>query len=153
MIELLVAIVVASLVFAAMVPLFVSAAQTSVGDQMRNIALNTAQDHIEKIREMPFDQIVSGSNLDAELGTTWDSHGASSSKRFFIAHTAVPNGSSPTNYYTVTVTVRWNPPPSPVKEVVLRTIVVNQSAVAAEPRSPRPRSRASLRRWGRWAHP
>ena len=29
--------------------------------------------------------------------------------------------------------MRWNPPPSPVKEVVLRTIVVNQSAVAAEP--------------------
>ena len=138
MVELLVTIVLAAIIFAAMVPVFVGAQQQASGDKMRNIALNTAQDHIEKIRQMPFDQIVSGTNLDAELGTTWDSYGENSSKRFFITHTAVPNGSSPTNYYTVTVTVRWNPPPSPVKDVVLRTIVVNQSAVAVEPSASAP---------------
>jgi type II secretory pathway pseudopilin PulG len=138
MIELLVSVLLASIIFAAMVPMFVGAQQKAVGDQVRNTALNLAQDHIEKIRQMPFDQIVSGTNLDTKLGTTWDSYGEKSSKRYFIAHTAVPNGSSPTSYYTVTVTVRWNPPPSPVKEVVLKTIVVNQAAVALNPTAAAP---------------
>jgi type II secretory pathway pseudopilin PulG len=64
MIELLVSVLLASIIFAAMVPMFAGAQQRAVGDQVRNTALNLAQDHIEKIRQMPFDQIVSGTNLD-----------------------------------------------------------------------------------------
>src|SRR5450830_57830 len=54
MVELLVTVILAGIIFAAMVPVFVSAQQKASGDQMRNVALNAAQDHIEKIRQMPF---------------------------------------------------------------------------------------------------
>ena len=57
-VELLVTIVIAGIVFAAMVPVFVSAQKASSGDRSRNITTNVAQDRIEKIRLLAFDQIV-----------------------------------------------------------------------------------------------
>ena len=55
--ELLVTIVMAGIIFAAMVPLFLSAEVKSSSDQMRTVAMNLAQDRIEKIRQLPFDQL------------------------------------------------------------------------------------------------
>ena len=58
MVELVVTVILAGIVFASMVPLFISAEVKSSGDQMRNIALNLAQDRIEKVRQLDFDQIT-----------------------------------------------------------------------------------------------
>jgi len=44
MVELLVTIVLAGIVFAGMVPLFVNASKASSGDKTRNIAMNAARD-------------------------------------------------------------------------------------------------------------
>ena len=58
LVELLITIVLAGIVFAALVPVFVSAQKASSGDKARNVATNIAQDRIEKIRLLGFDQIV-----------------------------------------------------------------------------------------------
>ena len=50
LVELMITTVIAGIVFAGMVPMFVNAEQASSGDQMRNIATNVAQDRIEKLR-------------------------------------------------------------------------------------------------------
>ena len=47
-VELLVTIIIAAIAFAAMVPVFVGASQKASGDKARNIALNVAQDRLEK---------------------------------------------------------------------------------------------------------
>jgi len=133
----MVTVILAGIIFAAMVPVFVGAQQKSSGDQMRNIALNVAQDHVEKIRAMSFNSIVSGSHLDSVLGTSWTSVGASSSKVFHIQHTVVDGPGNPVTYYTVGVRVWWDPPPAPVKEVALKTIVIDR-AVAAVPAAQAP---------------
>ncbi len=50
LVELLVTIVLAGIIFAAMVPLFVTALKRTSGDNARNVAQNIAQDRIEQIR-------------------------------------------------------------------------------------------------------
>ena len=133
MVELLVTVILAGIIFAAMVPVFVSAQQKASGDQMRNVALNAAQDHIEKIRQMPFGSIVDSANLDTVLGTTWTAYGASSSKLFHVQHLVTAGPGNPVTYYTVSVRVWWDPPPAPVKEVLLKTIIVDRAVAAVSP--------------------
>jgi prepilin-type N-terminal cleavage/methylation domain-containing protein len=50
LIELLVTIVLAGIIFAAMVPFFANALKRTSGDAFRNTALNIAQDRIEQVR-------------------------------------------------------------------------------------------------------
>ncbi|NLT92961.1 MAG: type II secretion system protein, partial [Actinobacteria bacterium] len=50
MIELLVTIVIAGIVFAAMIPFFANALQRTSEDQLRVDATNIAQDRIEQVR-------------------------------------------------------------------------------------------------------
>jgi len=70
LVELMVTIVLAGIVFAAMVPVFVGAQQKASGDQMRNTALNLAQDRVEKIRQLPFDQACDASQIASQLGSS-----------------------------------------------------------------------------------
>ena len=58
MVELLVTIIIAGIAFAALVPLFVQAAGKNSADEMRNVALNIAQEKIELIRELDWTSIV-----------------------------------------------------------------------------------------------
>ncbi len=137
-VELLVTIIIAGIAFAAMVPLFVQAQKTMSGDQVRNAALQLAQDKMEKVRALDYDLITAdnlGSSTFAsgQFGTSvnWAT-GGGGSRTFTVAYTVAlrPQGATEgkESYKQVTVTVSWTAPPSPVKPVVLSTIVSKQYA-------------------------
>jgi type II secretory pathway pseudopilin PulG len=149
-IELLVTVVLAGIVFAAMVPVFVSAQKASAGDRARNIATNATQDRIEKIRLLAFDQIVdddthlrSSSFAGGQFGITYTPAG--STKQYSVAYSVenVPSTGA-VNYKRVSVTVSWTAPPAPVKPVTMTTIVMNPTAASASSTpSPSPSPSAS----------
>jgi prepilin-type N-terminal cleavage/methylation domain-containing protein len=150
LVELLVTIVLAGIVFAALVPVFVSAQKASSGDKARNVANNIAQDRIEKIRLLGFDQIVddashlqSSSFAGGQFGTSFTPAG--SSKSYSVAYSVdnVPSTGA-VNYKRVSVTVSWTAPPSPVRPVSMTTIVMNPAGTSASSSaSPSPSSSAS----------
>ncbi len=150
LVELLVTIVLAGIVFAALVPVFVSAQKASSGDRARNVANNIAQDRIEKIRLLAFDQIVndashlqSGTFAGGQFGSTFTPAG--SAKPYSVVYSVenVPSTGA-VNYKRVSVTVSWTAPPSPVRPVSLTTIVMNpQGTSASSSASPSPSPSAS----------
>ena len=76
MIELLVTVLLAGIIFAAMVPVFASALKKTSQDNFRVTATNIAQDRIEKIRTLDFidittDNLNDSSFADNEFGTTF----------------------------------------------------------------------------------
>jgi prepilin-type N-terminal cleavage/methylation domain-containing protein len=71
LIELLVTIVLAGIIFAAMVPFFANALSRTSEDELRVDATNIAQDRIEQIRLLGFDAITSG-NLNNPTGPFGD---------------------------------------------------------------------------------
>ena len=65
MIELLVTVVLAGIIFAAMVPVFAGALKKTSGDNLRVTATNIAQDRIEKVRQLAYADITAA-NLNSE---------------------------------------------------------------------------------------
>ena len=65
LVEVLITIIVAGLFFAAMVPVFVGATQQSSNDRARILATNTVQSAIERLRDMPYDQLWDTTWTDA----------------------------------------------------------------------------------------
>jgi prepilin-type N-terminal cleavage/methylation domain-containing protein len=136
-IELLVTIVIASIAFAAMVPLFVQAQQASSADKMRAVALNLAQDRIEKLRQVGF-ELITRANLasDAfyfgEFGSTWKEQTETGQRDFTVAYSVTDKQVSTTDtrvaYKVVTVTVDWVGPPNPHKTAVLTTMIYRQDS-------------------------
>ncbi len=136
-VELLVTIVIAGIAFAALVPLFIDVQKQDSGDNARNVALQVAQDKIEKIRQLDYDQITaanlsSASYAGGQFGSYWDSVRNSNTKRYAIQYTVspVPSRAAPgaEKYKKVEVQVTWVAPPSPVKAAVLQTLVYRQYA-------------------------
>jgi len=136
-VELLVTIIIAALAFAALVPLFVQAQSRNSADNARNIALQIAQDKVEKIRQLDYDQITQG-NLEStvtaggQFGTDWDFTRNGVTRHFTIQYTIVPvPANAPAGreqYKKVEVSVAWTAPPKPVKAAVLQTLVYRQFA-------------------------
>jgi prepilin-type N-terminal cleavage/methylation domain-containing protein len=127
LVELLITIVLAGIVFAAMAPLFIGAQEVSAMDQMRNIALNLAQDRVEKVRALDYDDLTvanlqSSSFAGGQFGTTWTAYNGSAARPFTIAYTVTDMGGETSSYKKVTVTVTWTAPPV-VKPVQLQTMV------------------------------
>ena len=56
--ELLVTIIIAGIAFAALVPVVVQALQTGQGDRARALALSVAQDRLEKVRELGYEELT-----------------------------------------------------------------------------------------------
>jgi prepilin-type N-terminal cleavage/methylation domain-containing protein len=148
LVELLVTIVLAGIVFAALVPVFVSAQKASSGDRSRNTATSVAQDRIEKIRLLAFDQIVNDSShlqsptfAGGQFGSTYTPAG--SSKPYSVSYSVenVPSTGA-VNYKRVSVTVSWTAPPAPVRPVTMTTLVMNPEATSASS-SPSPSPSAS----------
>lgn len=136
-VELLVTIVIAGIAFAAMVPLFVQAQQVSSGDKMRAVALNLAQDRVEKIRQLDFELITPGNLADnsfyfGEFGSSWKEQTEAGQKAFSVAYSVTDKSVSATDtriaYKVVTVTVDWVGPPKPHKTAVLTTMIYRQYA-------------------------
>jgi prepilin-type N-terminal cleavage/methylation domain-containing protein len=153
MIELLVTVVLAGIVFAAMVPMFVNANQKNVADTFRTVCNNLAQDKIEKVRQLPYDSIVALTNADGTpktttgasvanlnspnfadgaFGTTWAYNSGQASRTIYITYTVTPYPNTvvgiQSQYKIVTVTTTWTGTPKPIKSTTLQTIVYKQFA-------------------------
>ena len=136
-VELLVAITIAGIAFAAMVPMFVQAQSKNSADQVRNQALNVAQDRVERIRALDYAEITtanlqSGTFAAGQFGPTavLTSGGPSRTMNVTYDVTTFPSGATAltSQYKAVTVSVSWAPPPKPVKTVVVQTVVYRQYA-------------------------
>jgi prepilin-type N-terminal cleavage/methylation domain-containing protein len=156
LIELMITVIIAGVVFAGMVPMFVNAEQASSGNQMRNIATNVAQGQVEKLRALPWDQLVaaytssgvtapatasspsftttldSSSWAGSQFGDSYTAQSGNSSKVFTIAYTVQPGGGALTgataDTMNIGVTVTWTGKPTPIKPVTIMTIVSKQYA-------------------------
>jgi prepilin-type N-terminal cleavage/methylation domain-containing protein len=139
MIELLVTIVLAGIVFAAMVPVFASALKATTRDNFRATATNIAQDRIEKIRALNYADITDTNLNDPafakdpasavnEFGGTFTPTG--SSKSYTIdpyVVTDMPSGAPTPIYKKINVTVRWSP--AALDRLTMQTVVMNPFAV------------------------
>ena len=135
LVELLVTIVLAGIVFAAMIPMFISAQTKNFADTMRLTSLNVAQDKIEKVRQLSYDSITlanlqSSSFADGQFGTTATISTGQAHRTITVSYsvTSYPAGSSgiTSQYKIVSVTATWKAPPGPVKPASLQTIVYRQ---------------------------
>jgi fibronectin type 3 domain-containing protein len=138
MVELLVTIIIAGVVFAAMIPFLASAQSRNAADNMRNIALQVARDKIEKIRQLDYDSVDTTYLNDngpptlssGVFGTEWQAGTGGALKDFRITYnvTLYPLGSTAgqESYKTVSVSVVWEGAPFPHKAVVLQTTVSRQ---------------------------
>ena len=117
LVELLLTVVLAGIIFAAMVPVFASALKKTTGDNLRVTAVNIAQDRIEKIRQLPYADIVAVSASPNALPNLYNTAFPTTAPGIF-APTYTPVGSNKTYYvdYSVTtyptykdvqVSVRW----------------------------------------------
>jgi type II secretory pathway pseudopilin PulG len=109
MIELLVTIVIAGVVFAAMVPFFANALNRTSEDELRVDGTNIAQDRIEQIRLLDYTDITA-SNLNTASGLGDGRFGSSytmvgESRPYTITYTVTPASDPDATKKVVTVSV------------------------------------------------
>ena len=130
LVELMVTVVIAGIVFAAMVPVFANALQRTSDDGFRVTATNIAQDRIEKIRQLAtllhYGDITtanlnSSTFANGQFGTTFTP--STSTKQYNIAYTV----DTQSNYKNVSVTVTWQGS-APNYKTVMNTIVMDPNA-------------------------
>jgi prepilin-type N-terminal cleavage/methylation domain-containing protein len=133
-VELLVTMVIAGIAFAAMVPLFVDATKAVAGDKSRTVALNIAQDRIEKVRRLNFAQITNAAlnvtgNTSSPFTTVQPEVTEGGTKDFYVSCvvTDLPVSTTDTRVVSkkVAVTVTWDAP-DPGGSVSTTTIVYRQ---------------------------
>jgi type II secretory pathway pseudopilin PulG len=146
MAEMLVTVTLAAIFFSALVPVMVSALNAGSGDRMRVVAANAAQDRIERIRQLDWDQVtvanlndpdfypvtLSDGSVQGSFGPTWQEQTASGTRTLDVTYTVdeVPVSGTDARiaYKTVTITVTWGGEPKPEKPVVVSTMVYRQYA-------------------------
>lgn len=142
MVELLVTIIIAGIAFAVLVPVFVGAAQESAKDNARNVGANLAQDKLEKIRGLQYDQILadgthlnSGTFASGQFGTEYVYTTAGGSRTYWIDYGVSPFPATAVagkeDYKQVQVRVSWatsRAATTPANSVTLRTIIYKQYA-------------------------
>lgn len=138
MIELLVTVVLAGIIFAAMVPVFASALKQTSRDNLRVTATNLAQDRIEKIRSLRFVDITDAhlndpafardlSSPDSEFGSSFTPTGSTKTYTidpYYVED--VPSAADP-KYKKITVTVRWSAGANDY--TTMKTVIMNPDAV------------------------
>ena len=156
LVELLVTIVLAGIIFAAMVPVFASALRKTTGDNLRVTAVNIAQDRIEKIRQLPYPDITANAASPNALPNLYNPAFPTTAPGIF-ATTYKPVGSSKTyiidysvaafpTYKDITVSVHWQGS-APNYLTQMDTIVMDPSAMSVQSTSnpyPQPSSGYSL---------
>jgi type II secretory pathway pseudopilin PulG len=145
LVELLVTIVLAGIIFLAMVPLFVSALKKTSGNSRRVIATNVAQARIEKIRMLAANMgpspgsttsytgyaAITPANMNSSsydgglFATTWPAAGG---QPYTITTSVSPSDSPTPAYKTVTVTVSR---PGDSFTTKVSTVIMNPTAVVA----------------------
>jgi len=139
LVELLVTIVLAGIVFAAMVPVFASALKKTTGDNLRVTAANIAQDRIEKIRQLPYADIVANSASPTAMPNLYNTAFPTPEPGIFNP-SYTPVGSSKTyyidysvatypTYKDITVSVHWQGS-APNYLTQMDTIVMDPSAMS-----------------------
>jgi prepilin-type N-terminal cleavage/methylation domain-containing protein len=142
LVELLVTIVIAAIVFAAMVPLFVTASKTSSADRARNIAMDVAQGRIDSIQllswsQLTGDQTALANNLNSSsfegghFGSTYKPPG--SNAVYAVTYQVTPvTSSGVTTYVRVQVQVTTPTlPGAPPYTTTLATMILNPAAVTS----------------------
>ena len=135
LVELLVTIVLAGIIFGAMTPMFVNAMKASSRDNRRVIATNVAQARLERVRMLAFSDITttnlnSSSFAAGQFGTSFTPAGPASrqgGQPYTITSTVVtptPTASPP--YKQVTVTVSR---PGDSYQTTVTGIVTNPAAI------------------------
>ena len=147
-VELFVTIVIAAIAFAAIVPVVVQALQAGQGDRARALALSVAQDRIEKVREVGYEELTTANLEDPDFSPVANLEGPGVHAGLFGPTTTEVDGTTdrvfdvtydvkevPVSltdariaFKTVTVTVNWRGAPYPHKSVSLSTVVYRQSA-------------------------
>jgi prepilin-type N-terminal cleavage/methylation domain-containing protein len=132
MVELLVTVVLAGIIFAAMVPVFANALKQTSNDNFRVTATNIAQDRIEKIRTLDFIDITTGNLTDSsfadnEFGTAFVTISGKSYQVESIFVVDAPK------YKTIKVKVTWGTAAS--DSTTVQTVVMDPTAetVGASP--------------------
>jgi prepilin-type N-terminal cleavage/methylation domain-containing protein len=139
LVELIVTIALATIIFAAMVPLFYTVLHRTSGDHLRNVAQNIAQDRIEQIRLLNYEAITQ-TNLndppspassfgDGRFGPVY--YVAGSSKPYNVSYSVVDRA----NDKKVTVTVAWSPTDY---TTTMQTIVKNPAPMVTSTTSSMP---------------
>jgi type II secretory pathway pseudopilin PulG len=125
MIELLVTVLLAGIIFAAMVPVFASALKKTTQDNFRVTATNIAQDRIEKIRTLDFiditsDNLNNATFADNQFGTSFVTISGKSYnvESYFVADAP--------KYKTIRVTVSWSAAAS--DSTTVQTVVMDPTA-------------------------
>ena len=134
---MLVTIIIAGIAFAAIVPVVVQAVQAGQGDRARALALSVAQDRVEKVRELGYEELETANLEDPTFhfglfGPTSNGPDGNTDRIFDVAYvvTEVPVSTTDTRiaFKKVTVTVDWRGAPYPHRSVSLSTVVYRQSA-------------------------
>ncbi len=109
LVELLVTVVIAGIIFLAMTPLFVSVLKTTSKDRRNILASNLAQARLEAVKMLPFSQITND-NLASPSPTAFGGE-------FYTTYTPAPAGQP----YTISVTVTT---PTPTSAPPYKTVKV-----------------------------
>ncbi|MEI8191940.1 MAG: type II secretion system protein, partial [candidate division NC10 bacterium] len=126
MVELLITIIIAGIVFAGMVPLFVTVLGKNADDNMRNISAFLAQDKVERLRQLDYMEITptnlnSSTFKSGQFGNTVPYQTGAGTKNFTVSYSVATLPSDATSlteqYKEVAVDVYWIGPPLPVKHV------------------------------------
>lgn len=129
MVEILVTIVLSSLFFAAMLPVFVMASQQGQTDRARVVATNAAQSAIEILRDLPYDQLYDTNwNSPGAVASIVDPEWKGSGSGMDIGVVPYPSNSAKgqERYLLVSVRAWWTRKGGGVHDVTLKTAVYRQ---------------------------
>jgi len=131
LVELLITIIVAGLFFAAMVPVFVMATQQSSTDRARILATNTAQSTIERLRDLPYDDLwetdwTDSAAAEASLGQTLEWKGSGSNLAVVVLPHPVGATKGQEDYVIATVTATWPGKGGHAHAVSMKTAIYRQ---------------------------
>ena len=138
LVELLITIIIAGVLFAGMVPLFINAAKASAGDRARSIAASQAQARVESIRLLRWEQLTDP-NINTQLanntvpllvgqlfGSSYSPPG--SSTVYPVSYQVATVSSAAGSYVRVQVSVTTpSLPGSPGHAATMSTIIANPS--------------------------
>jgi Tfp pilus assembly protein PilV len=135
MVELLVTVLLAGIIFAAMVPVFASALKRTSNDNFRVTATNIAQDRIEKIRMLNYADITDANLNDSgfaanQFGTSFVTVGGKTYTMdpYEVADSAATApGTTVPLYKDISVTVRWSAAAG--NYTTMQTVVMNPQPV------------------------
>ena len=129
LVELLITIVIAGIAFAAMVPVFVMAAQQTSTDRARILATNTVQSAIERLRDLPYDQLYDATASTVGQNVEWK--GAGSNLTVDVAPYPSDAARNSEKYLLATVTATW-PGRSGSDHVVSMKTAIYRQGLATE---------------------